>query len=199
VSPPAAVGARVRTGRAVAVLLAGPREHPRWVERREIRLWDPEVPESQQPYHAALGLSGSEAEGVLRRATAPAGRLAGAGLDALLATLRDRTLTPVGVGLVVGSLRDPARVASPHMRAHAAEGALFREVLEAAARERGLPCRAHLEGSVLSDASVALGHPEETLRGTLAELGRVAGRPWRADEKNAAAAAWVALADSDAA
>ena len=193
-SGPAAVGMRVRTGRAVAVLLAGPSDAPQLVERRELRLWDPGVPESRQPFHAALGLSAEDSAQVLRRATTPAQRLARTGLGALLSTLDARQLAPVGVGLVVGSLRDPAAVASPHMQAHAAEGALFREVLEAAAREHALPCHAHLERDVLRDAGVALGLPTDALQHTLAALGRVAGRPWRADEKHATTAAWIALA-----
>ena len=57
----AAVGFRVKSGWATAVLLAGPAAAPRVVDRRVIELSDPAVPTSRQPYHAVMGASGGDA------------------------------------------------------------------------------------------------------------------------------------------
>ncbi len=64
----AALGLRVKTGRAIAVVLAGDPAQPEIRLRRELSLVDPEVPASRQPYHAALGLAPGEAKPVVERA-----------------------------------------------------------------------------------------------------------------------------------
>ena len=98
------------------------------------------------------------------------------------------------MALVVSSDADPARLGNAHVRAHAAEGRLFREVLELGARSAGLPSLLLLEREAFARASAALRRPEASLRSALADLGKSAGRPWRADEKAACLGAWVALA-----
>src|SRR5712692_1283563 len=54
-SQSAALGFRVKSGWAAAVLLAGPVESPQLIDRRIVQLCDPTVPESKQPYHAKMG------------------------------------------------------------------------------------------------------------------------------------------------
>ena len=53
-----------------------------------------------------------------------------------------RTLSPdiAGVGIVVGSLIDPARIGNDHIRIHALEGQLFRGVVAQAAARAKLAC-----------------------------------------------------------
>src|SRR5439155_542271 len=51
----AAVGFRVKSGWATAVLLVGPARAPRVADRRVIELSDPAVPTPRQPYHAVMG------------------------------------------------------------------------------------------------------------------------------------------------
>src|SRR2546430_2811419 len=53
-SAEAAVGFRVKSGWATAVLLVGPARAPRVADRRVIELSDPAVPTSRQPYHAVM-------------------------------------------------------------------------------------------------------------------------------------------------
>jgi hypothetical protein len=60
---PAALGFRVRSGRATAVLLVrapGPGA-PTVADRREVSLSDPTLPPTRQPYHAVLEASGPAA------------------------------------------------------------------------------------------------------------------------------------------
>jgi hypothetical protein len=81
------------------------------------------------------------------------------------------------------------------IRAHAAEGVLFRAVLEAGAAANDLPKRRFDERDLDQTAELELRLPLAKIKGHLAEMGRSAGSPWRADEKAAATAAWLVLAD----
>src|SRR5207247_3327661 len=62
-----ALGVRVKSGWATAVLVAGPARAPRVVDRRTIELSDPAVPASRQPYHAVMGARAGVAKQVERR------------------------------------------------------------------------------------------------------------------------------------
>src|SRR5262249_57131639 len=55
-------------------------------------------------------------------------RCAARSLAVLVRECGRRGVRPRAAGLVVGSLIDPNRIANPHIRAHALEGALFRRV-----------------------------------------------------------------------
>ncbi len=80
------------------------------------------------------------------------------------------------------------------MRAHASEGLLFRTVVEQALARQRLAHGVLLEKRALADAARALGKSEAEIGRALAAMGKQAGRPWRAYEKLAAIAAWMALA-----
>ena len=190
---PAAIGLRVKTARAIAVLLAGSAARPRTLARREVPLADPALPDTRFPYHAVLELPERESAVVVARLRGAIEKIAAAAVAELAAELRSAKLRPVGVGLAVSSVVDPATLGNLHVRAHASEGRLFREVLEGGARRLRLPCLVLLEREALGRASAALRRPEAKLRETLTALGKEVGRPWRADEKAAALAAWVAL------
>jgi hypothetical protein len=187
-----AVGLRSRTALAIAVALADERGGLRVRHRSERPLFAAGVPESRQPHHAALGLAGAEARRTVERAERAVHRTALDQLGALARELAAEGLRVVRVA-VVGSEADPGRVHNPHMRAHAAEGRLFREVLVAAAREQGLACVSLGERQVWDQAAAALGRSRAEIEGELRALGKQAGSPWRAHEKLAALAAWVAL------
>src|SRR5262249_1426311 len=105
----------------------------------------------------------------------------------------DSALT--GIGLVAASNSDPAKLANPHIRAHAMEGRLIWKVLEEAAGIVQVPSVFLLERGVLEAAASALRRTEPELKGIVGELGRVAGRPWGQDEKTAALAAMIALSE----
>src|SRR5207249_1399959 len=106
-------------------------------------------------------LSGSDVRPTLRSRTRPrADRKtrqttfrsgSSGGTDAAIG-LRVRAAT-----LVVGSDVDPATLRHPHIRAHALEGRLYREAVEAAASRCGLACEVLVEGEALPSAAVAVG------------------------------------------
>jgi len=96
--------------------------------------------------------------------------------------------------IVVGSTIDPATVGNPHIRAHAYEGQLFRIVLEEALRGFGVKSEVIVEKKLAAAVAARLSRRPRAIAATLEQFGKTLGRPWRADEKAAAAAAWIALA-----
>jgi len=170
--PTTVVGLRAKTGRAIAVVLSRKGE---FIARREITLWDPEIPATFQPYHNVMEMPWSEAMIAVRGAVSSVERMAAAALRALI-----REFDLRAAGIVGAPERQLEKIGSPHIRAHAAEGVLYRHALEVAARKNELRHRAFVEKSLTIDARTK-------------ELGRAAGSPWRADEKLAATAALLML------
>lgn len=186
--PTGAIGLRVRTGRAVAILLEDTAEAPQAVARRKIDMWDDALPRTNGPYHLAMEAAGGAGEEIIRRATDAAVAAARRGIDSFASTHQLR-----GVGLVVGSLIDPDTLGQAHIRIHALEGRLYRQALEQAAAARGLPTLILLEKSALAEAARRSGQPIAAIEQMLAGFGRSLGRPWTAHERLAAVAAWIAL------
>jgi hypothetical protein len=187
-----AIGFRVKSGWATAVLLAGPASAPTALDRRRVELSDPKMPMSCQPYHAGIGHAAASGA-VVARLIRIVGRCAATSFDSLLRNQASAGRRVRGIGIVVGSTVDPASIANPHIRAHAAEGQLFRRVLERAARRHRLPATVVRERELYATVGQALGHPPARVRSVVALVGRHLGAPWGADEKAAAAAAWLAL------
>ncbi len=192
----AAIGFRARTGRAVVVLLAGPVGEPRAVRRGEVALASPALPATSQPFHEVMGIPWSEAVAEAKKTEAAIEAIARSELESLVGEARSAGLEVTGVGVVGSPDRDLAAIGNPHIRAHAAEGVLFRRVLETAAAKIGRPCLCLDEKGLEALAASRLGLSLAALGARLAGFGRTLGRPWRADERAAATAAWLALAGS---
>ncbi len=188
-----ALGMRVKSGWATAVLVSGPARAPHVVDRRTIELSDPAVPTTRQPYHAVLGARAGDARQIERRLCRIVEQVTRKSVGTLIADYRAAGRVVRRVALVVGSQIDPARIANDHIRAHALEGQLFRTALDKAVRARRLPCSIVLERAVYAKAASALKRSQSQLKRTVTELGRALDGPWRADEKTATLAAWVAL------
>jgi len=189
----ATVGFRAKTGRAIAVALTGTRDEPQLVWRGEISLVDPSVPETSQPYHAVMDLPwtrGSEAAKPFVRAIAAiaAQRIAGIRSD-----LESRGFALRRVVTVGSHDRILEKIGNPHMRAHAAEGMVFRRVLDEAAETAGLRVETISDRAIREAAVSRLHFANAKIQSTLKKLGAEAGPPWRADEKAAAMGAWIAL------
>jgi hypothetical protein len=191
---PVTIGFRVKSGWAVAVLLAGPASAPTVHDRRRVELSDPATPMSCQPYHAGVGHAPARATEV-RRLVRVVARCALRSFGTLLESYGVGGQVQ-GVGIVVGSTVDPGSIANPHIRAHAEEGKLFRSVLERAARRHRLPSTTVRERDLYPALAQTLAQPQAQVRRMVVEIGRSQGPPWGADEKAAAAAAWLALGRS---
>jgi hypothetical protein len=191
----AAVGFTVKSGWTAAVLIGGSAESPRVLDVRRLELSDPAVPDSRQPYHDGFGTARAEGR-ELSRLIASVERFARRSVTSFLSKATDAVRPLHGAGIVVGSTNDPSRIGNAHIRIHALEGQLFRRVVETAAAEHGLACAIWRERDLYAAAAVLLGQPETALRARVAELGKTADAPWRAEQKAAALAAWLVLASS---
>lgn len=186
-----ALGFRVKSGFAIAVALRGPAAAPSPIARRVVELSDPGVAESRQPYHHGFFTHETDSRAIAKRVHVVE-RCAKRSVAALLAAeaftgCRD-------AALVVGSLIDPATVGNPHIRAHAREGELFRTVLQSALQSHGVRCDVIVEKQLSAKATALLKRRGADIARTVARFGKDIGGPWRADEKAASTAAWLALA-----
>ena len=190
---PAGLGFRVKSGWAMSVLLAGPSAAPKLIQCRAVLLSDPKIPQSKQPYHAALELPEQEAKAVARKLTKVVKDAAKKSVRELLKQASELKYDVRGAGLVVGSLVDPATLHNEHIRAHGLEGQLFRTALERAFGAQKISCTVLLEKSAYTTASLALRKSPAEAKRAIASLGDAQEGSWRAEEKLAALAAWMAL------
>ena len=194
---PAGLGFRVKSGWAMAALLAGPSSAPRLVRCETVLLSDPKVPHSKQPYHAALELPEKEGKASVQKLRKVVSDAAKRSVEELLKQASAAGYDVCGVALVVGSLVDPASLHNEHIRAHALEGQLFRTVLEDALHAREIACAVFLEKGAYAKAAITLGMTEAKAKSTTAGLGKSHDGSWRAEEKLAALAAWIELTTSN--
>jgi hypothetical protein len=206
-----AIGFRIKSGYAIAIVLAGPAASPTVVARRIVELSDPAVAETKQPYHDGFGTEHEDPREIARRVKIIE-RCAMQSVTDLIEDIRNATTsTPrraaattrsakasaersdLRAGLVVGSVIDPQQVGNPHIRAHANEGKLFRTVVENALASHGIACDVIVEKQLAAKATAGLRRSGGEIKQTLAALGKTIGGPWRAEEKAAATAAWLAL------
>jgi len=192
-----ALGFRVHSGWAVAIVIAGPIEAPAILDRRRIEIADAEIAGSKQPYHAAQELELKEAEKLIARCTNASVRLA---KRAVAVAIEDALAKGVSVstsGVLTGSGRPlPAlkTILSSHPLLHTAEGELFRNAVMVACTDCGLPIFTVKENEVLVRSSSELRISEQAIQQHLGRMGKVVGSPWRQDEKLATRMAWLSLA-----
>jgi hypothetical protein len=182
----------VKSGWACVVLVGGSAATPRVIDSRRIELSDPHVPESRQPYHAAFGTARS-AGAERTRLVGGVRRFGRRSVTGVIRHYRSLGHRVSRAGLVVGSLIDPDEIANDHIRIHAMEGQLFREVVRGAAARMGLSCWICRERDLIAQAAAALRRSEAILRRTAVALGENVDGPWRAEQKLAALAAWRQL------
>jgi len=189
----AVIGLKARTGRAIAVVLSGPIDSPQLIQRSELTLTDPRIPATFQPYHEVMDLTWKESEAKVKPFIRAIERVAARALAELIHELRAQGLTVVGVGIAGSADRDLSKIGNYHIRAHAAEGLLFRQVLESAATANKLPHRTFIEKTLQAQAASELGWTIARLTNSLTTLGRTAGPPWRSEHRISATAAWLTL------
>src|ERR1700675_1554919 len=101
-SPHIAIGFRVKTGRATAVVMAGPASAPRVLSRKSLQLFDPAIPESHQPFHAQLELPPADSARVVPLALRAVERVALSALRELVSEIQTGAGSIVGIGVVRG-------------------------------------------------------------------------------------------------
>jgi hypothetical protein len=192
----AALGLKARTGRAILVAVGGDLREPHVLERSQLAL----LPAGDwAPYHAAEGLAPAAAQQSVSRSIAAAHRLAADGIRDATRRLTAQGHDICGCGVLVGTGMPPwstDEILAVHVRMHKAEGELFRDVLVAGGRACGLELTTLRDKAALDDAAAALRLARARLETVLAALGKTVGPPWGKDQKEAAAAAIVVLAQS---
>jgi hypothetical protein len=188
-----AFGLKARTGRAALVAVAGDALDPVFVERSQLEL----LPKGEwAPYHAAKELDPADADASVQRSIAIARELAASGLRAAAQRCAGAGRELCGCAVLIGTGMpgwSTAQILAVHVRMHKAEGELFREALVAGVQACGFELTTLPEKSAFDDAAKRLGFTPTGLDARLATLGKAAGPPWAQDQKEAAAAALVAL------
>lgn len=193
---PVALGFRAHSGWAVAVAVAASHQNLTVVERRRIITADPAIPGSRQPYHAAERLEFKEAEPLLRMCRESSFALAARAVNALIADLAREGHQIHCAGILFASgrpLPDLAGILRSHALIHTAEGDFFRAVLVQACESRSVAVTRVKEREAWERAAEATRMSAAELHVHLGDLGRTLGPPWRADEKLASLAAWIAM------
>jgi hypothetical protein len=188
-----AIGLRAKTGRAIAVVLGGPPDAPIVLTKTEIKLVDPKIPRTAQPYHVVMKLPWEESQREVQIFARAIERVAKKAVADLVKQQTSAGNNVCGVGIVGAPDRDLARIGNFHIRAHAAEGVLFRKVLNLAAEANGLKWRLIPDKAFERLTESELGAKASRIRRQISELGRTVSAPWRTDEKQAALAAWLVL------
>jgi hypothetical protein len=191
----AGLGFRVKSGWAALVLLTETARSPQLSDVSRIELCDPRLPETRQPYHAAMGklemdsTKLNQRERVVRSISQQA-------LTTLLKGYWQNGFRIMRAALVVGSQIDPANIANPHIRAHALEGRLFRSAVAETLQDHEIHTDVLLERDAYASVAARLKQSSDDVKRAIQDLGRSApakGGPWRAEQKLAALAALFAL------
>jgi hypothetical protein len=188
-----AIGLRAKTARAIAVVLGGSADSPIVIAKTEIRLADPKVRATAQPYHEVMDLPWPESQKAARKYETAIEAIASKALARIINEQQSQGMIVCAAGIVGAKDRDLSRIGNSHIRAHAAEGILFRHVLDLAAAANNLKWRAFSERDFEETVKSELGSRAAAIRQKLNGLGKTLAPPWRADEKLAATAAWLVL------
>ena len=139
-----AIGLRVKTGRATAVVMAGPASAARVVaqEFATVGSCDSRVP----PAFACRARASTSRKRSYRAEGSESCRARHPG-SAARAGRRSpaRAGSILGSSVIAGSATDPESIRNPHMRAHAREGQLFPQALAAAASTIRIPASTIVE------------------------------------------------------
>ncbi len=166
-SKQAAIGFRVHSGWAAAVVVCVEKGTPVVLARKRLHLVETFTYEFRQPYHTAEKMPQGQGREFIARMQAEARRLAYRAICDVQSELQKQGLKLTRCGLLLASgrvLPGLDKILASHALIHTADGELFREAL--------------LRASA----------------GKVTELGRPFGAPWSQDEKFATVAAWLALA-----
>jgi hypothetical protein len=188
----AALGLKVKTGRAIVVAVCGRLEAPEVLAKTQIQVAF--TFEEGAVFHGAESLEIAEARRRIADAEARFTALAGRALAAFAAGLDARIVAAALAARAATTPPPLESILASHPLVHAAEGELYRRVFAAASAAIGVrPSRVPPDAAATRVAA-AVGLPPAAVMGQLAAMGKASGRPWAADQKEAALAAWVALA-----
>jgi hypothetical protein len=194
----AAIGVRVHSGWGALVALAGQRGAVEIVDRRKIIIIDPKAAGVKQPYHHVQEMELRAAERHLAKCAAESKRLALHALDQISTELQDRGFSLVAATILLSSARtlpDLDHILSSHALIHTAEGEFFRQAFQYAFERLEIPVTGIRERELDDYAQKAFGRAAAAVHNRIDGMGRALGPPWTKDEKTAALAAAIVLAE----
>ena len=191
----AAIGFKAHTGWASAVLVVEASGGVEIVAKGRIAMLDGF--EGAAVYHRGYegGLSAVEARPIIDAAFHQAVARAKTGIAALTSAADAFALGFAAI--LTGAakpLPDLDLILRSHPLVHAAEGELYRDALARACESIGLRVVRVPAKDVVRRASVAARIEEKVLLTQLARAGAASGKPWAAEHRECALAAWAALA-----
>jgi len=194
----AAIGFRVHSGWAALVAVSGSPSSPEIIARRRIEIADSKQEGSKQPFHAAEPLELTHAEELIRSCFLSTQTLAREAVRAAIDGLRDRGYVVAAAGLTFGSGRTlPAlpQILASHALIHTAEGEFFRQAVVEASEHSRLKVHGTKEKELFDCGAVSFRTSAAELCQQITAIGKSIGPPWTMDQKYAALAAWIALAE----
>jgi len=192
-----AFGMKAHSGWAALVVLGTRGGELQVVDRCRMELVEKdEASWAKQPYHAAEHLKTGDARDLVKRGVAAAHRIAVREMRMAVERAREGGHEVAACAVLVA---DPMpdwsvdEILAVHFRMHKAEGVLFRGALARAAGACGLRFLGIPEKQLDDQAERALAASVNSLRKTIASLGKSVGPPWGKDQKDASIAAMIAL------
>ncbi len=180
-----AIGLRIKSGFAIAAVVSKSREGFAIEAVRTVALSSEELPQSRFPYHPTIELPERQGAALSDKAVKEVRRTAAREMRKLLQECGGVERA----GIVVGSVIDPDSLGNPHVRVHALEGKLFREVVAEALAGQGIDCGVLVERDAYAKVAADVSATEQRLRTEIAALGQGRIKPWRSEEKLATLAA----------
>src|SRR5437667_3650490 len=193
-----AIGLRMHSGWGVLVAISGDADSAEIMDRRRIVVTDPKVPGANQPYHYAENVGLPEAENYLANCAAVSERLAVAALSEVVRELARREGRIVGAAILLASgrpLPTLSKILASHALIHAAEGEFFREAFSKACEDLNLAVTGFRERELDQCVLTTFGKAAAQTQRQISTLGRFLGPPWTKDQKTAALAALLVLAN----
>jgi hypothetical protein len=192
-----AFGMKAHSGWAALVVLGIRGGELQVVDRRRMELVEKDDASwAKQPYHAAEHLNAGDARDLVRRGLEAARRIAVREMRTAVQRAREAGHEVAACAvLVVDPMPDWTidEILSVHFRMHKAEGVLFRDALARAATACSVRLVGIPEKQLNEHAERALATSVNSLRTTIASLGKSAGAPWGKDQKDASLAAIIDL------
>ncbi len=175
----AAIGIRMHSGWGALVAVSTSAGSVEVIERRRVAITTPGTPGANQPYHTSK-------------------RLASAAVRDVVSELRGRQYRVVGSAVLLASgrpLPPLSKILASHALIHAAEGEFFREAFSEACEGLGLAVTGLRERDLDECVLTTFGKAAAQMQRQISTLGRFLGPPWTKDQKTAALAALVVLAN----
>jgi hypothetical protein len=192
-----AIGIRVHSGWGALVAVTCKDAGIEVIDRRRVEIIDPRKPGVAQPFHFAEKLEISRAQEHVTRCAAASKSLALAALQEVVRQLQTQDYEAVGIAILLSSGRPlPGfeKILAAHTLIHAAEGEFFRQAFRDATEQLKIPVTGIRERELEAQAKAVMGKAAPGVHNRIADLGRVLGPPWTADQKSAALAAALVLA-----